>query len=195
MYDVSLLSQIFEALPWPTFLVDDDVQILLANRAGRELARLESTTPTGGLKRGGEALHCVHATDHPDGCGRGRACQHCVVRGSVGEALKNGAVSRRETVMELGTGADLRRLTLEVSTAPIEFEGTHLAVLTLEDVSDLARLKSMIPRCATCGRLSIPDEAWHEIATLIGERQRVGPATDRCASCAGEASPSRGLGA
>jgi PAS domain-containing protein len=141
-----LLTQIFEALPAPTFLVDDDVVVQLANRAGRALAAL----PEGALvplERGGELLNCVHSEEHPDGCGRAEACRTCVVRGAVASALTIGEVAREQTTFDLrdpATGA-VRSLTVLISAAPVDIEEARLAVLTIEDVSELVRLRGRDP--------------------------------------------------
>jgi hypothetical protein len=142
-----LLTQIFEAYPAATYLVDGDVVVQLANRAGRALAALREGEPVP-RRRGGDLLRCVHSTEHPDGCGRAAACRTCVVRGAVGAALETGSVARRPATLELhdGTGA-VRSLTVLVSASPIELEEARLAVLTIEDVSELDRVRAR-PRAA-----------------------------------------------
>lgn len=135
-----LLVQVFEALPAPTFLVDEDVVVFLVNRAGRRLAAAPEGEPIP-PRRGGELLRCVHATEHPDGCGRAEACRRCVVRGSVGAALRTGAVARRRARLELqGSQGDPTVRAVLVSASPVELGEGRMAVLTLEDVSELVQL-------------------------------------------------------
>lgn len=144
MSDTSLLSQIFDAYPAPTFLVDDDVRVQLANRAGRELVGVSATELRSVLRRGGELLHCIHSTEHPEGCGRAEACRSCAVRGSVGAALERRAVERRQGRLELRQGAETTALTVLVTASPIEVEGVGLVVVTVEDVSELERLRALV---------------------------------------------------
>ena len=71
--ETGFLREVFDAIPAMLVIVDDDVRILHLN-----------TTASSGLgldikevhhhKRGGEALHCVHSLDVPEGCGRAPAC-------------------------------------------------------------------------------------------------------------------------
>lgn len=137
-----LLTQVFEAYPAATYLVDGDVVVHLANRAGRDLAALQDGEPVP-RRRSGDLLHCVSATEHPDGCGHAAACRACVVRGAVGAALETGSVARRPATLELRdpTGA-ARSIPVLVSASPIELEEARLAVLTIEDVSELDRVRA-----------------------------------------------------
>lgn len=134
-----LIAQILDAVPAPTFLVDGDVVVQYANRAGRALA----SVPEGEgapESRGGELLGCSHAEDDPDGCGRAAACSLCVIRNSVAEAFLGGPVTRQPTTVHLreegGRGVTSR--TVLVSASAVQVEGDRLAVLTIEDVSELA---------------------------------------------------------
>ena len=142
--DPGLLTALFEAYPSATLLVDGDFRILHVNRAGRELAG-DGENPL--LQRGGEALHCVHAGDHRDGCGRGPACQMCVVRGAVGTALTTGAVRRGRGLLHLRRASGLDEIHLLVSASPLAWHDQRLVVVTLEDVTEVARLRSLLPVC------------------------------------------------
>lgn len=141
MPEATLLSQVFEAFPAPTFLVDGDVRVHMANRAARALLGPGEDLVRGLLKRGGELLHCVHATDHPDGCGRGAHCGDCVLRGSVEAAFATGGVVRRRTRVELHRDGRVLPLTVLVSASPIEVTRIRLCVLTVEDISELTQLR------------------------------------------------------
>lgn len=128
MADRSLLALLFEALPDPTFLVDADIQVLLANRAARALARVDPAALGEAVRRTGDLLSCVHATEHPEGCGRSEACRSCQVHGTVAEALGRSAPARRQAVLELGHGG---RVTVTVSASPFQYQGTGFAALVL----------------------------------------------------------------
>lgn len=194
MTDASLLAQIFEAYPAPTFLVDDDVRVQLANRAGRELAGAGALELRALLRRGGELLHCVHATEHPGGCGRAESCRSCVVRGSVGAALTSGAVARRQARVELHRGGEVVPLTVLISAAPVEFEGVRLVVLTIEDVSELTRLRSLLPMCAGCGKVRGEGPDWHRVETYLKEHLDLDVSHGLCEACEHRLYPPGSLG-
>ena len=141
MPDTSLLTQIFEAYPAATFVVDEDVRVQLVNRAARALLGPGEDLVNGALKRGGELLHCVNARKHPDGCGHAEACRDCVIRGSVGKAFRSGAVARQQAQVSLVRDGRAVGLMVIVSASPIDFPDVRLTVLTIEDVSELMRLQ------------------------------------------------------
>ncbi len=129
------LAQVFDAYPAPTFVVDENVHILLANRAARvRLGHEPNPTPVL-MKLGGEALCCVDSV--PGGCGQQKACQECVLRSSVRQAFTSGAVHRAMSSMRLRGEHGEVHVSALVSASPFTHGGTTHAVLTLEDLSDV----------------------------------------------------------
>jgi PAS domain-containing protein len=175
-----LLRAIFDAYPSPTFLVDADVSILLANRAARELLAHEpgASIP---LLRYGEALHCLGGDE--GGCGRSACCRRCVVRTSVGDALARGAVHRSRAFMQRHLGGRLVDAWYLVSAAPLEVGGRRLAVLTLEDVTELARLKSLLPMCAGCRKVRDDDNYWQSLEGYLKAQLDVDFTHGFCEEC------------
>jgi hypothetical protein len=125
---VGLLAQVFERLPAATFVVDDDVCVLLANQAGREVARASPEELARWHRRAGELVECANAL--PEGCGRQEACEGCGIRGVVTEALRVGAAVRKTHVLVALRG--LPALALRVAAAPLTVAGERLAVLTVD---------------------------------------------------------------
>ena len=103
--DIQFLNQgfhrvLFDAVPIPVFVVDEDIHILEYNAAA---ARLVGEHPQVVIRRrGGEVLHCIHARETAAGCGGALACRDCVVRQSVQTAWRGWRVSRRWGEMILG---------------------------------------------------------------------------------------------
>lgn len=175
-----LLRAVFDALPAPTFLVDEDMRILLTNRAGATLAR-----PAGGLPvlvRAGEALHCLESD--PAGCGRGARCGDCVLRGAVGQAFASGAVHRSRAYMQRRIGEETSETYFLVSAAPLEHVGRRLAVLTLEDVTQVARLKSLLPMCAGCRKIRNDHDYWQSVEAYLKAELDVDVSHGFCEECA-----------
>jgi PAS domain-containing protein len=82
---------IFDAIPHPALIVDEDMRVQNFNR---EAEKMLGATPKSALwRRGGEALHCIYAGQW--GCGKSPACQHCIIRTSVKNAF-NGLNTRRK---------------------------------------------------------------------------------------------------
>jgi PAS domain S-box-containing protein len=138
--EAGLVGAVFEGYPAPTLLVDGDVRVLLANRAARDLLGHGGEGHTALFRRGGDLLHCLHA-EGPGGCGRQPECDDCVIRGAVGQAMRDAGVRRAQATMERRGPAGPREVRMLVSASAIEHQGDRRVVLTLEDVSDLVRLR------------------------------------------------------
>ncbi|BDU78166.1 sensor histidine kinase [Mesoterricola sediminis] len=67
---------ILESLDGYVVILNDQRQILAANPTLLEALRAEGLVDPLGM-RWGEAAHCVHAQEGPDGCGTSRACRYC----------------------------------------------------------------------------------------------------------------------
>src|ERR1017187_6006275 len=76
--DQGFHRMLFDAMPMPVFVMDEDVRILECNAAAARLFGPDKQTVV--KRRGGEVLHCVHAVKVPEGCGRAPACPDCPVR-------------------------------------------------------------------------------------------------------------------
>jgi PAS domain-containing protein len=89
---------LFEAMPMPIFIVDQEVTIFEQNAAASRLSGPKAGEPG---RRIGQALHCVHAMLDHQQCGEAQACADCVVRNSVKTAARGESVSRLWARMEL----------------------------------------------------------------------------------------------
>jgi len=175
------LQEIFGAIPAMLLIVDDDVRILHVNAAASNALALDIREVH--HKRGGEVLHCVHATDVPEGCGRAPACSDCVIRNSVGMALREGKIYRKSAVMELGTGEKKKALHLLVSAAPFLHEEKRYVLLTIEDVSELIQLKSVLPICMFCKKIRDDEGYWKDVAEYMNTHLDVDFSHGLCNEC------------
>jgi hypothetical protein len=175
------LREVFDAIPAMLVIVDDDVRILHVN----------ATASTGlGLnirdihhKRGGEALHCVHSTVVPEGCGKAPACVDCVIRNSVTIAVQGGKTFRKGTRMNFGTGDAMTELHLLISAAPFLHEKKSYVLLTIENVSELIQLKSLLPICMHCKKIRNDEGYWKDIAEYFNAHLDVDFSHGLCSDC------------
>lgn len=109
-------------------------QVLAVNHA--YLARLGVADPAAALGlRPGEALGCVHAHDHPGGCGTGPACVSCGAAIALLAAGESGKPAERECALTVERGGHRQDLCFRVRAAPILVEGASVLLLFLEDVT------------------------------------------------------------
>jgi PAS domain-containing protein len=175
------LREIFDAIPAMLLIVDDDVRILHVNAMASSGLGLDIREVH--RKRGGEALHCIHSMDVPEGCGRAPACSDCVIRNSVRMAVRGGKTFRKGTRMEFGTGDVKKELHLLVSASPFLHEEKHYVLLTIENVSELIQLKSLLPICMHCKKIRNDEGYWKDIAEYFKDHLDVDFTHGLCTEC------------
>jgi PAS domain-containing protein len=131
--DQGFHRMLFDAMPMPVFVVDDDVCILECNAAAARLFGPDKQTVV--KRRGGEVLHCVHAKEVPEGCGRAPACSDCPVRKTVQAAARGRPVTRQKARMELVVGSKISKVNLQISCSPFTYERSKFFLLVLEGLT------------------------------------------------------------
>ena len=180
--DHDILRTILDAMPAAVFVVDGDVSILDANRAARDLMRLtRHTAPT--PVRAGEALHCLHAFDHSDGCGRSADCSDCVIRGAVRDALMGQHSLRRRTRLQLHLEDGVRDAYFHVTVSGFHYQGQDLVLLVLEDISEFAELRKIVPICAQCKSVRQDEDYWQSVESYVGRFMDLSFSHSYCPSC------------
>lgn len=124
---------LFDAMPLPVFVVDEDVCIFDYNAAA---ARLLGKGKRLILRhRGGEVLNCIHAAETPEGCGRAPACRKCVVRKSVRAAARGRRVTRQRVQMELVRNGKTTPLDLRITCQPFNYGQSSYILLVFEGLN------------------------------------------------------------
>ena len=158
---------IFDAIPIPTFVVDDDVQILELNVAA---AQFSGQTREGVYqRRGGEVLHCLHSTDVMEGCGRGPVCGECVIRTAVTKCFEGQTVSRKIMNLQLSPELAVQDLQILITASPMENSGEKLALVMVEDITEIATLKSLLPTCMMCKKVRDDKQFWTTLEEYFHE--------------------------
>ncbi len=176
------IRKIFDAIPSILLLADDDVRILRLNAAAAGLLGVG----IGDIhhQRGGEILHCIHATEVPEGCGYSENCKECVIRNSVKQSVSGATVYRQKTKMELvKNDGKITGKHFLVTTSPFEYGNKTYALLILEDISELEQLKGMIQICASCKKIRNDKGFWEQIELFIRERSEVEFTHGICPEC------------
>ncbi len=177
-----LVGVILDTLPISIFLVDEDVRVLGCNRAA---AQMLGEAPAGALRRrAGEVLHCLHAAEVPEGCGRAPSCRDCPIRNAVQEAIRGHRVVRKRTRMEIVKGDQVAEIYALVTTGPLVYGDRPLVLLILEDISEMMELKKILPICASCKRIRDDRDYWTGVEKYFKEHLDLDFTHSLCPECA-----------
>lgn len=152
-----------DAIPSIVLVTDEDVRILYRNKAGRDLLRGERIY----RKRAGDIMHCLHAENSEGGCGTGPHCADCVLRNSVNTAFSGRAVRREPTDITLVSGEKQTLIRALVSASPFSFEGSLYSLMVIENISELAGMRALLPICSSCKKIRNESGDWEKVESYI----------------------------
>jgi len=183
----SYYKTILNAIPIVIFVVDGDVRIHDLNNAAANIFGLNKATVL--KRRGGEVLHCLHMHDVPEGCGRGEFCRTCVIRNSVAASLQGQTVTRRRTKVELLLGGSKKELELLITASPLPSNDEPLALLIIEDISEISTLRDIIPICMKCKKIRDDQQYWRNVEAYFKDYIGVDFSHGICPTCLKELYP------
>ena len=131
-----LFADLLDCLPDPVLILNQQRQIVLANRAFADLLR----TPPGELVglRLGNALHCIRCDETPGGCGTGSFCRYCGAAQAVVESQRTSRARVEECRIMRELPHEPSPLDLRVSATPLPAAGPF-TVFAIKDISDEKR--------------------------------------------------------
>ena len=112
-------------------------------------------------------MKCINSSDSPEGCGRSRDCAGCVVRSSVNSAFAGKDVRRASGDVVILSGGNTITSTVLVSASVFSVGGVPRALVVVEDISELAELRSMLPICCSCKKIRTPDRKWEDVEVYL----------------------------
>lgn len=91
--------------------------------------------------------------------------------------------------MEFGSGNKKTELHLVISAAPFLYDGDRYVLMTIENVSELIQLKTLLPICAYCKKIRDDEGYWKEIAGYFNAHLDVDFSHGICDDCASKHFP------
>ena len=179
--NAGLIRMLFDAIPSFVFVVDEDVRIYEYNSATATLLSAEKRTIL--RQRGGEALHCLHSNDVPEGCGRAPYCENCVIRNSVKEAFQGKKVFRSRHKMELVRDGNILEIYALITASPVLFQGNKLVLLVVEDINEVVELQRIIPICAMCKKVRDDKDYWMQVESYFKAHLDIDFSHGLCPDC------------
>jgi len=140
--ETDFLDALFETIPASVMVVDEHQKIRMVNQTlERDFAIARGTTVD---VCPGDALSCPRAVDQPGACGTLDECVKCQLRPTITEALAGSKIDRRHCQFAYQVDNEIRELTLQVSTKPLDHKGERLAIVILEDITELSGLRQAL---------------------------------------------------
>ena len=138
----AFLSAIFEGVPCSIAVVDDDHRIKMINR---EFVDAFGVTEVKCIDTCiGDVLGCSIAIESPGRCGTLDDCHGCKVHIAIKAALDGQTTKKVGCQIACADARYSRQLTLQLSSAALRHRGEDLAILILEDITELTGLRRLL---------------------------------------------------
>ena len=129
------LEAIYDNAPVLMMLVNQDRTILRLNEMATAFAQRSEAELIG--LRGGDALHCLHSRQDPQGCGFAPYCSQCGVRNAVLYTLETGErVQNLETSFPISQDGESNEVFLSVSTSLITINRGLRVLVCIQDITE-----------------------------------------------------------
>ena len=128
-------------------------------------------------------MRCTNAIESKEGCGTTRFCKECVVRNAVGSALQGDTVWRKEFKMILQRDNGTQEVFFLVTASPFEWEESSLVLIVLEDVTELTKLRGIVPICSICKKIRDDHLYWESVEEYIAKRTNLEFSHGICPEC------------
>lgn len=138
----SIITGLLNSVSGLLAVLNEHRQILAINESLLEMLGVGSADYLLGLRLG-EAIHCIHSSDMPGGCGTTAYCSTC------GAAIAMVTCSVTETPVEKTCAVTVennnrtRDLYLRVRSVPVAHQGKKLILLFMQDITHQQRLASL----------------------------------------------------
>lgn len=176
-----LLRAALDVMPIAVLIIDRAFVLRDRNAAGAAFLGAAVDRTLGRLS--GEALHCVNALGAPAGCGTSPACPDCPLRGAVGESLGRGAPVRRRWTLQRDSGQGARRQQLIVTAADLPGAEEPVSLVVIEDFSEFAELRSLVPICAACKKIRSDSDYWEQVENYLERHMDLTFTHGLCPAC------------
>ncbi len=133
------LKNLFQSIPCGILIVDGDRRVQAVNDTLEQTFGIAEVKVVD--KRGGEVLNCIHSSKSQKGCGHADECSSCGIRNTALEALDGEKIHRMKAKVQCRINGEVSELNLLVSASPFNYESERLAIIILEDITELNNLR------------------------------------------------------
>lgn len=131
-----LLETMFEDAPVPMVLLNENIEMVKINKAGREIGIDPENEVVGQLP--GNAFNCITALHNNQGCGNGKECTKCRMRLTVQKTFNTKASQNKiPTIMVLQQNLVEATYNFLISTSYLELNSVPMTLMVLEDVTSI----------------------------------------------------------
>ncbi|MBD3287485.1 AAA domain-containing protein [candidate division KSB1 bacterium] len=136
------LKTLFKAIPFRVMIIDNNFKIQTINEYWENFIDTSGSTVID--KSIGEVLRCITVDRDHGTCGHSEQCKHCQIYNAAQQIMKGHKIHRVRTKISLKVGDDFDDRVMLITAAPIEYDNTKYALILMEDITELSRLRLQV---------------------------------------------------
>jgi transcriptional regulator with PAS, ATPase and Fis domain len=129
--DQNFTKTLVDAFPSGLLVVDEQGRVQIVNDIIERTLKIDCKASIG--KGTGNVLGCLHASEHPKGCGHAKCCEFCEVLNLTLQVLTTKQKQTRRADIQLVIDGGLRDLTLMLSAFPFTANNKTHCLLVIEN--------------------------------------------------------------
>ena len=137
------LDALFEHSPYPVMVLDSSHTIRMANRSFAEVFAVSDGSRLSGTGFG-NVIQCSSGRVGTQRCGSDDPCLNCGLFTRLNDVFTGETIRRERCHIDRLDGGREQRATVLVSAAPLPHHDETLAIVTLEDVTELSGLRRLL---------------------------------------------------
>lgn len=157
--------KIFDILPIAFFIVTNERKVMFFNKTSKEyFPDIELN------KRFGEAAKCIYSKK---GCGFSDYCSQCIVKKTIEKIFQgNSTITKGKINFSYEKDGKILESKMLLSGTKIfcEENSTPLVALSLVDITEIIKLKGLIPICANCKKIRNDKDYWVSVEKYLNEK-------------------------
>jgi len=123
-------------------LLNEQRQIIGINEGFSQFLGCDNGADVLGL-RPGEAVHCLHAWDHPGGCGTSRSCASCGAVKAIVACLVTDEPVDQTCSITVRSGGAIQNLCFDIRVCPLMLDGRRFVMMFLRNATEDRRRVSL----------------------------------------------------
>ncbi|MDD3654822.1 MAG: hypothetical protein PHO01_11720 [Desulfotomaculaceae bacterium] len=179
--DKEFFSLLFDVIPAVALIVNASARVYAINSAAIKTFKVNRSETY--LKKSGNVFHCINTIEDSEACGTKEACKKCIIRNTAMQAIEGKHIKRAKGKLVVELDHELRELSVLVSASTLEYKGENLAIVIVEDISDIVELQGLLPICSSCKKIYTEEGYWKRIEEYIEAHSEVAFTHDICPQC------------
>lgn len=174
-------SPLFYSIPIPILILNKHLEVYDANWAAKRLFHQGARFQQGRLC--GETIRCFYQYESGQPCGQTEHCSDCVIRNSLKSVLLENRVVRKRSQIYIQKDKFVDEVNVLIAAGPVVVNNIELAMITMEDLTDLFQLGQILPMCAVCKRVKVVDDTWENVEAYISRHLGSDASHGICPEC------------